>query len=172
MKKNPSALLAIAFIIMGNSCIAQTSMQFKGKDIVVAGVSAGSVKGIKNNPSFYECFWELNKENKTLTVTTVQTFGTNTNNKDIEVKTVSVADLALEFITGDIASEDEVFGEPVYILNLYTIENKELVKTAHCYRFSETEELEAGENTWSLRIVFKEKTEAQSFIGLLKGIKL
>jgi hypothetical protein len=166
-------LLTACFLICG-AAISQAKIQFKGKELVLAGISAGAVKGKNDNPSFYECFVGVDPEDTSIICSTVQTFNKDldqANNKDLEVKKVALKDLNLDLLNDIIEPTTDMFDEPCYILHLYTIDNKDLVKSTVCWRFSEGSELQPGDDFFSMMIVFKFKTEAESFVKALKSVK-
>lgn len=166
------SILAVAIFLYAVS-YSQTTITFKGGDFVVAGKSAGAIKGKADNPSLYECYWDINREVKTITGSTVQTFKTDEKgfNKDIEVRTALIADLNLELLDTGIKEDTLMFSTTVYPVNLYANENKDVVKTWSCYRFSEGDKLEANDNIWNIQIVFAKKEEAVAFIQTIKAIK-
>ena len=103
MKK---VLLITAAVLLYAVSFSQTTIKFKGKDFVVAGKSAGAIKGKNDNPASYECYWDVHTETKTITGTTVQTFKNDVagDGKDIEVRTALLSDLNLELLDLDDAT--------------------------------------------------------------------
>jgi hypothetical protein len=152
---------------------AQTTIQYKGKDLLLAGKSAGAVKGKNDNPTSYECFVDINTETKMLTCATVQTFSKYDeppNDKDIEVRQVAINELNLELLS-DNAELSNDYAEPCYVVNVYTIESKDLVTVKYCWRMNEETDLIAGDPVWGIMLVFKEKTAAAEFIKTIKTVK-
>jgi len=170
MKK---ALLITAAVLLYAVSFSQTTIKFKGKDFVVAGKSAGAIKGKNDNPVSYECYWDINPETKTITGTTVQTFKNDVagDGKDIEVRRGLLSDLNLELLDTGIQEDTLMFSNTVYPVSLYTKENQNLVKSWSCYRFSKGDKLEATDNVWNIQVVFARKEDAQAFIQTLKSIK-
>jgi hypothetical protein len=162
-----------AAILLYAASFSQTTIKFKGKDFIIAGQSAGAIKGKNDNPVSYECYWDVNTDTKTIRGTTVQTFKNDVagDGKDIEVRTALLSDLNLELLDTGIHEDTLMFSDKVYPVSLYTKENQDLVKSWSCYRFSEGDKLEATDNVWNIQVVFARKEDAQAFIQTVKSIK-
>lgn len=167
MRNIISITLAILFIT--TTAAAQVTIRFKGKNKEVAGKSCGAVPGINNNPSYYENYWAIDNDSKTLTVTTVQTFGVTVNNKDIKVSIAPLPDIDKEKLFDSPLTDTKSFGVPVYEINLLTKDLRETIISSTCYRFSQGDVLESIGGTWNLRLTFTSKSEAAAFIKKLKA---
>jgi hypothetical protein len=163
--------ILLAFFLITTSASGQVIIKFKGKNKEVAGKSCGIIPGIDNNPSFYEDYWAIDNDSKTLIVTTVQTFGNAENNKDIKISNVPLTDIDMAKLFDSPLTDTKSFGAPVYELNLLTRDLRETISSSTCYRFSQDDVLQPIGSSWNLRLTFAYKTEGAAFIKKLKAIK-
>jgi hypothetical protein len=162
-------VLLLPILVAAKTATGQITIKFKGKNKEIAGKSCGSIPGLKNNPSYYEDYWEIDNSSKTLTVTTVQTFGTAMNNKDIKVSIAPLIDIDKSKLFDSPLTDTNSFGIPVYEINLLTKDLRETISSSTCYRFSQDDSVEPIGSSWNLRLTFANKTEAASFIKKLKA---
>ena len=102
-------------------------------------------------------------------MTTVQTFGTAMNNKDIKVSIAPLVDIDKSKLFDSPLTDTNSFGMPVYEINLLTKDLRETISSNACYRFSQNDMLEPIGSSWNLRLTFANRTEAAAFIKKLKA---
>lgn len=163
--------LLLSMVMTVSHLLAQQTINFRGGQLRVAGTSAGVIFGNGAPANTYECFLDVNKAEKTLTCTTVQTIGAGENNKDVVVKKVSLADLKIEFWDEEPDTDEKMFPQPVYKVVLQTKNYEKLVSVKASYRFMSDDALESQDNVYEILVVFKEKADGAAFIKLLNEYK-
>lgn len=160
-----SAVLAVTLLH------AQQTITFRGKQLNIAGKSAGVIHGNGAPGNTYECFLDINKAAKTLTCTTVQTIGSGENNKDVVVKKVALSDLKIEFWDDEPDTDEKMFPQPVYKVVLQTKNYEKVVTVKANYRYMSEGEFTDWDNVYEILIVFKDKENAMAFIKQLNEFK-
>lgn len=164
------------FTLLTNVSFSQTMVTFKEEPLVIAGKSAGKIKGLDYNPSEYESFYSIDKKNKTITFSNLQTFGLDDNPKnniDYETFTVSFANIAKEYVPESPMPDASSFGVPVYEVALSCTGFEECIDFQYNYRFSPSREMIKGTNNISMKVYFISEAEAIAFIKTLrKQLKL
>lgn len=155
------------FTFLINLSFAQTPVTFKGQELIVPGKSAGKIKGLDYNPSEYESFYVIDKKNKTITFSNIQTFGLdeNTANQlDYETFTIAFSDISELFIPEAPMLDPTSFGVPVYEVAISCNEFSECIQFQYNYRFSPSRELIKGTNNMSMKVYFLSEAEANEFV--------
>jgi hypothetical protein len=166
--------LFFSFVLSGSIATviqAQQTISIKGTSYTIAGESAGKISGNGAAANTYECFLDVNKEDKTFTCTTVQTIGTGDNNKDVVVKTVALSALKIEFWDEDPDTDNNMFPQPVYKVVLQTKDYNKVVSVKANYRYMPDGEMAEQDNVYEILVLFKEKADGTAFIKLLNGFK-
>lgn len=166
-KRFVSLLLSGILTSFMSLSIAQTTVTFKGEPLSVPGKSAGKIKGLDYNPSEYESFYVIDKKNKTITFSNIQTFGLdeNTANQlDYETFTIAFSDISELFIPEAPMLDPTSFGVPVYEVAISCNEFSECIQFQYNYRFSPSRELIKGTNNMSMKVYFLSEAEANEFV--------
>lgn len=164
------------FTFLISLSFAQTPVSFKGQELIVPGKSAGKIKGLDYNPSEYESFYVIDKKNKSITFSNLQTFGLEENKDnqvDFETFTISFTDISTLFVPETPMLDPTSFGVPVYEVAISCNEFTECIPFQYNYRFSPSRELIKGTNNMSMKVYFVSEAEADAFIKeLRKSLKL
>lgn len=169
-------LTAVFLSLLIGTSFAQTAVTFKEQELIIPGKSAGKIKGLDYNPSEYESFYSIEKKNKTVTFSNLQTFGLEENPKntiDYETFTISYASIAKEFVPETPTPDASSFGIPVYEVAISCKEFGECIDFQYNYRFSPSRELIKGSGNMSMKVYFVSEAEATDFIqAIRKELKL
>jgi hypothetical protein len=159
------------FILMTIAVKAQTKITFKGEELIIAGQSAGKIKGLDYNPSEYESFYKIDKKNKLITFSNIQTFGLDdnaANNIDFETFKIPFSSIASEYFPERPTPDATSFGVTVYEVAISCKGFEECIDFQYNYRFSPSRELIKGTNNISMKVYFLSELEANEFIKSLK----
>jgi len=155
---------------MGNNGFAQTSIPFKASTYTINGLTAGKIKNVYQEESTLECFWDIDKETRTVALTTVEILQTEQpdNNTNIQREAIVISDIDQNAIPDEPMEEYNLSGIPFYSVTLSSDNSAFKVVNSYCYISQPSNEFIQGKPGFSFTIKFSNKEFATQFLTILR----